>query len=169
MAQKKSALDLFHRTAPVFLIGSPECTAFSSLLNFGTEKTVTYQNFVQKGLDHINQCMDMYERQLWEGSTNVEGGHGSDGKRLAPPSNNWIKTGEIKEINYIEVEAGYGTAHMQDQVEEYRYWDERSGAELPTPLVKQAILVEIKFLRDMTVYKKVPATQAIEQESIKTE
>ena len=64
---KKAARDLVRRARPLFIIGSPECTAFSTLLNFGTIKEDKYKELVSKGMDHLNQCIGMYESEIQQG------------------------------------------------------------------------------------------------------
>ena len=48
---------------PLFLIGSPRCTAWSNLLNFGTIKEVTMQSLMKEALEHINTCVRLYALQ----------------------------------------------------------------------------------------------------------
>ena len=47
--QAEEAAELFRACSPWFLVGSPKCTAFSTILNLGTIKEET--QFIQLGLN----------------------------------------------------------------------------------------------------------------------
>ena len=66
-AQEMEARQMRKETRPRFLMASPECTAFTQLLNFGTITERAKAELIEKGRRHLNVCIDMYNEQLDEG------------------------------------------------------------------------------------------------------
>ena len=65
--QRAEAARLQERDRPLLLIGSPRCTAWTSLLNFGQAKQETIDNLMSEAICHMDVCVKMYNKQLEDG------------------------------------------------------------------------------------------------------
>ena len=65
---------LLRETKPLFLIGSPPCTAFSSLPHLSRAKRdpAVVKAELDAARDHLNFCMDFYEIQIKGGKCFVD-------------------------------------------------------------------------------------------------
>ena len=62
--QRAEAARLQERDRPLLLIGSPRCTAWTSLLNFRQAKQETIDNLMSEAICHMDVCVKMYNKQL---------------------------------------------------------------------------------------------------------
>ena len=68
-AMRYRALDRVRREQPMFLVGSPMCTAFSTWqrMNNKTMNLVTVAAELQRAVMHIEFCVTLYREQLTDG------------------------------------------------------------------------------------------------------
>ena len=66
-SQRVEAARLQERDRPLLLIGSPRCTAWTSLLNFGQARQETVDNLMSEAICHMDMCVRMYNKQLESG------------------------------------------------------------------------------------------------------
>ncbi|CAK0909302.1 unnamed protein product, partial [Prorocentrum cordatum] len=75
--QRDEAMRLLDRGRPLLLIGSPRCTAWTSLLDFGSVKEETIEGLMAEAIEHVAMCVTMYNKQLDEAPHSARSGHAS--------------------------------------------------------------------------------------------
>ena len=63
-SQRKAADAIIDSEAPLLLVGSPRCTAFTNLMNFGTVSAETKSALMEEALVHYGMCIDRYRKQM---------------------------------------------------------------------------------------------------------
>ena len=64
---RRRALTVQEETEPFIVVGSPRCTAWSSLLNFGKTNPEVFDDLMREALVHLDFSFEVYERQCNKG------------------------------------------------------------------------------------------------------